>query len=81
MRWFTARDMANGGIEERDAVLDEIRPLIAARTSRPRRGRRWSRLDAPENQALFSFVSKCVNSSSSSRTGAFGNNAFLSRTA
>ncbi len=58
MRWFTARDMANGGIEERDAVLDEIRPLIAARTSRPRRGRRWSRLDAPENQALFSFVSK-----------------------
>jgi hypothetical protein len=37
MLWFTARDAANGRIEERDnAVLDEICPLITDPTSRPR---------------------------------------------
>lgn len=73
MLWFMARDTANGGIEQRDnAVLDVICLLTADAT-----GRGW--LSWKIRLSLASFR-KCVNSSSPSRRGAFGNNAFLSRT-
>jgi hypothetical protein len=60
MLGFTARDTPNGEIEERGHRLDETAPVTKPDGRRPtgRRGQRRSRLEVPESQALFSFVSK-----------------------